>query len=216
MAITSQELEAFLSQNPNVASQLQNFVNTSGNYAVQNPSDLGQFYNYADMLLRPEFSEGQRYTQAGFEDALNNTKTDYNQNLATAKETVRQNVFNYDDQLGRTGSYMFSEPARQRKEMINQTQRSFDQAKRSTASRLSDIARQYEYQYGSPSVSKYNFKIDTAGINDRGNISGGNFKAYKPLGNMEGTLKRAYASQLETLAGNKYGAANSPLQFARQ
>ncbi len=152
-----------------------------------------------------------KFYQNDFGANLEKERADYQAKLASAESKFGEDRFSLQNQQGQTNNVNSSLGAKQREGLVNNYNSAFDSAKRDTSFRLSDMARQYENQLGTSDVSKFNFGAPTSSVGWWTGPQRGSTSMYNPMGNMQGSLRQKYASQVEQYGKQKAQEFYNPL-----
>lgn len=188
-----------------------NFVATAGNigkkgYNLGNgftvdPQRMQQFFDLAKTEMDPAFNEALQFYANDFQSSLNKEKADYQDKITQAEGKFKQDRFGMEKDQSSRGAFKSSMGRDARTGLVDTYNRGLEGMGRDTSYKLSDLARNFESQYGSNEVNKFNTTLPTAragwwnGVNNSGNRN-----AFSTQGNAYGSLNRQYESQI-----NQYG-----------
>jgi len=173
--------------------------------------NMKPFFDIAKKELDPQFNESLNYYKADFLAGLNKEKADYQDALQNTQDKIFNDKLDLDLGQAQTNNIDSSLGNKQRDMFQDQGNRTLSGLERNTSYKLSDLARNYENQLGTNDVNQFDFGILKPGsVSNNGKyVSGGGTKsAYNPMGNMQGTLRQKYASQVE-----QYGKQKAGTQF---
>ncbi len=175
------------------------------------PDRMKQFYDLAKKQLDPEFNERLKYYENDFKSSLEKERADYQDKLSQAEDKFGTDRFSLQNQQGQTNNVNSSLGAKQRTGMVDNYNKGLEGMKRDTSYRLSDMARKYENQLGTSDVSKFNFQAPTSSVGWWSGANRGNTSMYNPMGDMQGSLRQQYASQVEQYGKQKAQEYYNPL-----
>jgi len=175
------------------------------------PQKMQQFYEAAKKELDPQFNEGLQFYQSDFQSTLNKEKADYQDALAKAEGQFTQDRRSLQNDQGLTNNVNSSRGAEARTGLVENYNRGLEGMARDTSYKLSDLARNYENKLGTNDVNQFNFKMPTSSVGWWTGADRGNTKAYKPMGNQQGSLRQQYANQVETYGKQKAKEFYNPL-----
>lgn len=175
------------------------------------PEKMTQFYEAAKKELDPQWNESLQFYQNDFRSALEKEKADYQDSLAQAEGQFTQDRRTLQNQQGQTNNVNSSRGAEARTGLVENYNRGLEGMQRDTSYKLSDLARNYENKLGTSDVNAFNFKMPTSSVGWWTGAEQGNTKAYKPMGNQQGSLRQQYANQVETYGKQKAKEFYNPL-----
>jgi len=220
-----------MAKDPNLAQSLYALQNEGGNRAnfvaaageagkkgyylgggfTAKPEMMQQLYDIAKKELDPVFNESLQFYANDFKSSLDKEKADYADKLAQAEGQFTNDRLDLQDQQGLTNNVNSSWGAKQRTGLVDNYNRGLEGMQRDTQYRLSDLARNYENKLGTNDVNQFNFKMPTSNVGWWTGADRGNTKAYKPMGNQQGSLRQQYANQVETYGKQKAKEFYNPL-----
>lgn len=180
------------------------------NFTVS-PEKMAMFYDAAKKELDPQWNESLQFYQNDFKSSLEKEKADYADQLAQAESKFTQDRRSLQNEQGLTNNVNSSRGAEARTGLVDSYNRGLAGLQRDTSYKLSDLARNYENKLGTSDVSKFNFGMPTSNVGWWTGADRGSTKAYRPMGNQQGSLRQQYASQVEQYGKQKAKEFYNPL-----
>ena len=175
------------------------------------PQKMQQFYETAKKELDPQFNESLQFYQNDFRSSLDKEKADYQDSLAKAEGQFTQDRRSLQNDQGQTNNVNSSRGAEARIGLVDAYNRGLEGMKRDTSYKLSELARNYENKLGTKDVNQFNFKMPTSNVGWWTGAERGNTKAYRAMGNQQGSLRQQYANQVEQYGKDKAKEFYNPL-----
>lgn len=173
--------------------------------------NMKPFFEAAKKELDPAFNQSLDYYKSDFLSGIEKEKADYEDALKNQQEKIFNEKLKLDQGQAQTNNIDSSLGAKQRTMFTDSSNRDISGLERNTTYKLSDLARNYENKLGTNDVNQFNFGITSPGqVNSIGKYQSGNGtrNGYSPIGGQQGTLRNAYAAQVE-----QYGKAKAGTEF---
>jgi hypothetical protein len=173
--------------------------------------NMQPFFDIAKKELDPAFNEALDFYKSDFMAGLEQEKANYEDRLKDTQDQIFNQKINLDSDQAQTNNIDSSLGATQREMFTDSSNRNLSGLERNAKYSLSNLARQFERDYGTNDVEGIDTRISRIGrVSDIGKYipRSGTRSAYNPIGNIQGGLRRQYASQVE-----QYGKQKAGTQF---
>jgi len=173
-------------------------------------NSMQPFYDAAKKLGDPVFNERLNYYKADLQSGIDKEKADYQNSLKNTQDKIFNDKLALDTNQAQNNNIDSSLGKQQRTQFTDQGNRTLSGLERDTSYKLSDLARNYEKNYGTTDASNLNTSIMQPGtVSSIGKYlpGSGTKNAYTPVGGQQGQLRQQYAAQIQDYGNNMAKAA---------